>query len=187
MEEGEQLRGEEMGLILTPVRQNWIPAGAESTPQYTPRIGLTYSGVLNKRTRGGNDRSQDGDDGSENEGTGSCDTGADVYTIILCSCREQFFELSDLWRKPWRTAGRVRRETAVPPIVERRTNETRSVTTAGPPRLCGGTHSCLSVYGLRPPSARRITVRHRRTSRSGRHRAGRRQSCLLYTSPSPRD
>src|SRR5450756_2756556 len=61
--------------------QRLIPACAESTPQYTPRIGLTYSGVLNKRTRGGNDRSQDGDDGSENEGTGSCDTGADVYTI----------------------------------------------------------------------------------------------------------
>ena len=52
MEKGEQMRGEEMGLILTPVRQNWIPAGAESTPQYTPRVGLTYSGVLNKRTRG---------------------------------------------------------------------------------------------------------------------------------------
>ena len=65
MEKGEQMRGEEMGLILTPVRQNWIPAGAESTPQYTPQkhpshwtnmlggIEKKYSGVLNKRTRGG--------------------------------------------------------------------------------------------------------------------------------------
>lgn len=77
MEKGEQMRGEEMGLILTPVRQNWIPAGAEehhshctnmlvrSTPRYTPQkhpshwtnmlggIEKKYSGVLNKRTRGG--------------------------------------------------------------------------------------------------------------------------------------
>ena len=65
MEKGEQMRGEEMGLILTPVRQNWIPACAESTPQYAPQkhpshwtnmlggIEKKYSGVLNKRTRGG--------------------------------------------------------------------------------------------------------------------------------------
>jgi len=47
--------------------QRWIPACAESTPQYTPQkhpshwtnmlggIEKKYSGVLNKRTRAGND------------------------------------------------------------------------------------------------------------------------------------
>src|SRR5664280_1687337 len=85
------------------------------------------------------------------------------YCSLQLQRREQFFELSDLRRKPWRTAGRVRRETAVPPIVERRTNETRSVTCADPPHPCGGTYVRIPVDGVHSTGALRITVRHHRT------------------------
>ena len=53
MEEGEQMRGEDMGLILTPVRQNWIPAGAESTPQKYPSHWTNILGGLEQKDSGG--------------------------------------------------------------------------------------------------------------------------------------
>jgi hypothetical protein len=48
-----------------------------------------------------------------------------IYTVIVCDCaaEDAFFKLSDLRGNSWRTAVRVRRETAGPPNVERRTDE----------------------------------------------------------------
>lgn|GEM_PF-2595483 len=52
-----------------------------------------------------------------------CCSAGTFYTDDACVCRDAFFELSDLRGNSWRAAGRVRRETAVPPNVERRTDE----------------------------------------------------------------